>query len=914
MQKRYCFFLGILLSFVTHKLNAQALPGGIIQTASVEGITEYQLPNGLKVLLFPDASKPTITVNITYLVGSRHEGYGETGMAHLLEHLVFKGTPKHPNIPQELTEHGARPNGTTWYDRTNYFETFNATEENLKWALDLEADRMINSYIAKKDLDSEFSVVRNEFESGENDPSGVLMERVLSTAYLWHNYGNSTIGARSDIENVPIDRLQAFYRKYYQPDNAVLTVTGKFDPAKTLGLIATYFAPIPRPDRKLEITYTKEPVQDGERQVVLRRKGDVQVVSCAYHTAPGSHKDYAAIAVIDEILSNEPAGRLYKALVETKKASYVYSFAPSLKESGFMYINATLRKEDNLEEAKNLLLAVLDSVKINQPTQEELDRSKKRLLKQWELGFNSSERVGLNISEYIAQGDWRLYFLYRDALEKVTLEDVVQVANAYFKPSNRTTGLFIPEDKADRVETPAVPDVASLVSNYKGKALIAQGEEFNPAFENIEKRTEKGSLKSGLEFAMLQKENRGDAVNANITLRYGTPSSLKGKTAIAQLTASMIDKGTKSMTRQQIEDKLDGMKARVGVFGGLSSVTFNVETNNQNLPQVIDLVGEMALQPSFQKEEFDKLKNEMIASMEEQLSEPGAIAGNLLNRLTNPYPKTDIRYVPTMQEEIEEMKKVTLDDVKQFYKQFYGAAEATATIVGDFDKAAANQKLTTYFGNWKSGSAYERITDPFVSVSTTDENINTPDKANAVFYAALPLQINDSHPDYAALVMGNFMLGGGFLNSRLAVRIRQKEGLSYGVGSRFMASSQDDSGLFMANAIYAPENRDKVQKAFQEEIDKVRKEGFTKEELEAARTGWLQSQVVNRSQDRTLIGKLGTNLRLDRDMMWDKALEEKMQKLSVEDINKVMAKYIDPTKMIYIKAGDFEKAIKSDKP
>jgi len=905
-------FLLLCVSFSVFAQNE--IPTGVTKGASVEGITEYQLKNGLKVLLFPDASKPTITVNITYMVGSRHEGYGETGMAHLLEHLVFKGTPKHPNIPQELTEHGARPNGTTWYDRTNYFETFNATEENLKWALDLEADRMINSYIAKKDLDSEFSVVRNEFESGENDPSGVLMERVLSTAYLWHNYGNSTIGARADIENVPIERLQAFYRKYYQPDNAILTVTGKFDPAKTLKLIDEYYSPIPRPERKLEITYTKEPVQDGERQVTLKRTGDVQVVSCSYHTAPGSHKDYAAIAVIDEIISNEPSGRLYKSLVETKKASYIWSFAPSLKESGFIYINATLRKEDNLEEAKAIMLATLDSLKINQPTKEELERAKGRILKQWELGFNSSDRVGMNISEYIAQGDWRLYFLYRDAVEKVTLEDVVNAASAYFKPSNRTIGIFIPEEKPDRVEVPVAPDVASLVNDYKGKELIAQGEEFDPSFENIEKRTTKGKEKSGLKFALLPKQNRGDAVNANITLRYGTPSSLIGKSSIAQLTASMLDKGTKSMSRQAIQDKLDAIKARVGVFGGQSSLTFNIETTNQNLDQVLDLVGDIALNPAFSQEEFDKLKNEQIAGMEEQLSDPGSIANNRLNVITNPYPKTDVRYVMTMKEEIEALKAVTLDDVKKFYKENYGASEATATVVGDFDKEKTNQKLTKYFGNWKSPSKYERITDPYMPIKPVDENINTPDKANAMFFASLPLQINDSHPDYAAMVIGNFMLGGGFLNSRLATRIRQKEGLSYGVGSWFQGSSQDDSGNFGAYAIYAPENRDKVQKAFQEEITKVKTEGFTKEELDAARSGWIQGQVVNRAQDRALLGKLANNMRLDRDMMWDKALEEKIMKLTVEDINKVMAKHMDPAKMIYVKAGDFEKAFKEVKP
>src|SRR5688572_22465667 len=242
-----------------------AVPAAPERVTSVEGITEYKLANGLRVLLFPDPSKQTITVNMTYLVGSRHENYGETGMAHLLEHLVFKGTPRHPDIPTELTSHGSRPNGTTSWDRTNYFETFNATEENLRWALDLEADRMVNSFIAKKDLDSEMTVVRNEFEMGENSPFRVLLQRVMSTAYLWHNYGKSTIGSRADLENVPIDRLQAFYKNYYQPDNAVLLVAGKIEETSTLQLVNEYFGKIPRPSRKIQHTYTLDPLQDGER-------------------------------------------------------------------------------------------------------------------------------------------------------------------------------------------------------------------------------------------------------------------------------------------------------------------------------------------------------------------------------------------------------------------------------------------------------------------------------------------------------------------------------------------------------------------------------------------------------------------------------------------------------------------------
>ena len=311
-----------------------------VKVTSVEGITEYQLSNGLRVLLFPDPTKATVTVNLTYTVGSRHEGYGETGMAHLLEHMLFKGTPRHKDIPQELTEHGARPNGSTSFDRTNYFETFESTDQNLNWAFDLESDRMVNSYVAKKDLESEMTVVRNEFEAGENSPTNILMERVLSTAYLWHSYGKSTIGARSDIERVPIERLQAFYKTYYQPDNAVLTVAGHVDEAKTLALVAKYFGSIPKPARVLQPTYTEEPVQDGERSVTLRRVGDAKIIVVGVHVPALANPDGPLGNILGDVLTNSPSGRLYKTLVDTKKAGSVSSFATDTKEPGMLLIFA----------------------------------------------------------------------------------------------------------------------------------------------------------------------------------------------------------------------------------------------------------------------------------------------------------------------------------------------------------------------------------------------------------------------------------------------------------------------------------------------------------------------------------------------------------------------------------------------
>lgn len=889
---------------------AVALPDGVTRGASVEGITEYNLKNGLKVLLFPDPSKPTVTVNITYLVGSRHEGLGETGMAHLLEHMVFKGSTKHPNIPQELTAHGARPNGTTWLDRTNYFETFAATDENLKWALDLESDRMVNSFIKKEDLATEFSVVRNEFEMGENSPQNVLNDRVVSSAYLWHTYGNSTIGNRSDIEKVPIENLQAFYKKYYQPDNAVLVVAGKIDEGKTLAMVNDYFGTIARPTRTLQSTYSIEPVQDGERAVTLRRVGDTKVVSALYHIMPGSHPDYPAMDVLTELLTNEPSGRLYKALIETKKASQQYGYSFTTKDPGYVYFAVEMLKEKSVDDARAALLGTLDSVTVKAPTKEEVERAKAKLLKDVELSFKNAERVGLAMSEYIATGDWRLGFLYRDALEKVAPADVQRVAKYYFKPSNRTIGTFIPEPAPDRVEVPGAPDIAAMVKDYKGRALVAQGEAFDPSPTNIDGRTRRSEQPNTIELALLPKSTRGNEVNARLTLRYGDVTSLKNKGMVSQLTASMLDKGTTTRSRQQIKDELDKLKAQVQVFGGGNQVNAVIKTTKENLPAVVKLLSDVLKNPVFDANEFEKLKQEQLAQVESQRSEPQALAGTAFQRTMNPYPKDDVRYVMTPDEEVAAINATKLDDLKQFHKDFYGAQSATMAVVGDFDEAVIRKTVNSELGTWKAKKPFSRIVSVYNDIKPTPQSIETPDKANALMLAGVNLPLRDDDPDYPALVLGNYILGGGFLNSRLAVRIRQKEGISYGVGSQLQANPLDKTGMFMTYAIYNPENAEKLEKALREELDKVAKDGFTADEINAARSGLLQSRVVSRAQDPSLAGTLNSYLYLNRTMNWDADFEKKMESLTPEQVNAAMKKHIDPAKISIIKAGDFAKAAK----
>jgi len=898
MKRGYPIIALLLMSF-TWQVQAQTL------VTSVEGITEYRLNNGLKVLLFPDTSKQTITVNITYLVGSRHERYGETGMAHLLEHLLFKGTPKHPNIPAELTAHGARPNGTTWYDRTNYFETFAATEDNLRWALDLEADRMINSFVAQKDLDTEMTVVRNEFESGENDPGSILEERMMSTAYLWHNYGNSTIGARADIENVPIDRLQAFYKTYYQPDNAVLLVAGKFDPTKSLALIKEYFAPIPKPQGVLPSIYTLYPTQDGEREVTLRRTGDVQIVGTAYHVPSGAHPDFAALDIISEVLGDEPSGRLYKALVETKQAANIYSYAYQLHDPGMALMFAEVRQGDSLTTARDTLIKTVEGLASKPPTQEELERARATLLKQIELNLNDSASIGRTLSEWMGMGDWRLYFLHRDRLRAVTLADVQRAAASYFKSSNRTVGMFVPTDKPERTEIPATPDINTLVKNYKGDPVRAAGEEFDPSPSNIDSRTERTNPASGLKLALLSKKTRGNTVTATLTLRFGSEQSLRGQSAVASIVGGMLMRGTSTHSRQQITDELNRLQARLRVNGSATGATASIETTRDKLPSVMNLVAELLRESTFPATEFELLKQERLAAIEQQRSEPQSLAMIALQKQLNPYSKGDVRYVSSVDESIADLKAVNLDQVKLFYKQFYGANTGELSVVGDFDAATLKKQITQLFGTWTAPEKFARVASLYQSQPTMNQAIETPDKANAVYYAGLQLQLRDDDADYPALILANYMLGGGFLNSRLAVRVRQQEGLSYGIGSQLNASSLDRVGTFMVYAIYAPQNLSKLETAIKEELERAIKEGFTAEEIAAAKSGWLQSRQVSRAQDAELAGKLSTYQFINRTMAWDAALEEQVVALTPTQITTALQRQLDLRQLNIIKAGDF---------
>jgi zinc protease len=879
---------------------------------SVEGIEEYRLPNGLQLLLIPDQAKPTTTVNMTYRVGSRHESYGETGMAHLLEHLLFKGSPKYPQVWAEFNKRGLAANGSTWFDRTNYTASFSANDDNLRWYLAWQADAMVNSFIARKDLDTEMTVVRNEMEQGENSPGRILFEKTLATMYQWHNYGKSTIGARSDVENVDIPRLQAFYRRYYQPDNATLIVSGKFDQKQVLAWVAESFGPVKKPVRvgamALPTTYTLDAVQDGERSITLRRKGGVPLIYAGYHIPPAAHPDFASMELLGLIMGDTPAGRLHQRLTEKQLAASTFAFTAALAEPGFAIFGAQLGAGQNTDAARDELLRTLESV-FNEPIkQEELQRAQATWLKGWEQSFSDPQAVGIAMSETVAQGDWRLFFLQRDRVRDAKLADVQRVAQERLLQSNRTVGMYLPSEAVNRAPDPARVDVAREMQSFKPQAAAAVTQAFDASPDNLNRATELWQV-GGVRAAFLPKSTRGGAVAAQLTLRFGDEKSLFGHGDVPDFLAAMLDKGTRTLSRQQFQDRLNELRTELGVSAGTGQVTVTLNSRREHLAAAMALVAHMLREPLLAQASLDEVKRQALAGIESQRKEPGPALQNAMARHGNPYPRGDVRYVATFDEMVQDTQAVTLERVRAFHQRFYGGNQIELAAVGDVDVPALKAALTQAWGGeagaWKSSIEPQRVPDPWVAVPPTQFRISTPDKQNATMRVSLRLPVAESDADYAALMMANYLVGNGG-NSRLWKRIRETEGLSYDVRSQISWNQHEQHSQWMASAIFAPSARARVEAAFKEEIQRVLKDGFTAEELRAGQSGLLNFRRLSRAQDDNLASAWVNNLYMQRNFSRSAEVDRALASLTVEQVNAALRKYIKPEGFVIGFGGDFK--------
>lgn len=904
MKSRLRFFLPLLmsLSFVAGAALAKAQPDPTsrlelpTEVVQIEGVTEYRLDNGLRILLAPDQSRPNTTVNMTYFVGSRHENYGQTGMAHLLEHMLFRGTPTLPNALAEFSKRGLAANGTTSADRTNYYASFAADEQTLDWYLDWQADVMLNATISQEELDAEMTVVRNEMERGENSPFRVLMQKMQAVAFQWHNYGKSTIGARSDVEQVDVEQLRAFYREYYQPDNAILIISGQFDPERTLAHIQKVFGPLPKPARTLKPEYTVEPIQDGPRKVTIKRQGGSPIVAAEYHIPAEASPEFIPISLGTSILADTPSGRLYQALVENDLSTSVFGFAAGMKDPGYALFMAELKEGMNQDEALQVLNQTLDDVAQHPFTEAELNRVRNQWINAWNQAYADPAQLAMALSESAAVGDWRLFFWSRDQVEATTLKEVQQAITRWFVADNRTNGLYVPTDAPKRAPQAEIIDTDELLAEYTGRESSAMTDSFDPTPEQINAATLVEELPLGddqvLKVALLNKPTRGDRVQAQLALRFGTAQELTGLRTIGSATAQLLDRGIERLNRQEIMDTFNELQANVSFSGAANGVDVHISTVKEHFEDTVALVAEILKTPTFPVRELEKYKAQRITAINNAKSEPMAVARQDLARHFNQWPEDDIRYVPTFEQAIEDTESLQPDMLADFHEHFYGIGNMRFAATGAFDPEGIKAVLTEHFGSWKEAPAYERPEDPYHKVAPEHFFTHTPDKANAFFMAEQQFALQDTDADYVPLYLANYLLGLSE-TSRLWNRVRVSEGLSYDVRSQLNVSSQEPMSRWIVYAIHAPENSEQLETVLTEEINEVLQQGFSEEEVQSGIHALLRYRDLARSNDANITRTWLEYLALDRDFGWSAHIDEALQQLDAEQVNTVFRKYMN---------------------
>jgi zinc protease len=591
--------------------------------------------------------------------------------------------------------------------------------------------------------------------------------------------------------------------------------------------------------------------------------------------------------------------------VEKHLAAESFAFSQGLHDPGYTLLGLQLAPGQDMDKARDAMLSTIESLALEPVTQEELERARLKYLKRWELNFTNPEQVGVALSASIAEGDWRLFFLTRDRVRQISLSEVNRVAASYLLRDNRTLGSYIPTEKPQRAPAPARVDAAPQVKGYKGEAVAAATEVFDATPANIEQRTRSQALANGMKISLLTKGARGQVVSGTVTLHLGDEKSLFGLEDVGSATGAMLNKGTATMTRQQIQDRFDQLSAQVGFHGGATSVGASIKTTRENLPAVVALVGEVLRKASFPADALEEYKRQTLAAIDEQRTDPEAIVDNEMQRYGNPYPKGDVRYAASFDEMVEATKALTVEQLRAFHQKFYGAQSAQAALVGDFDEAKAVPALAAALGDWASEAPFTRVPNPMVLVQPKRLVFKAADKQNAFMQVEQALAVSDNDADYVPLLVGNYMLGQGG-SSRLWVRIREKGGLSYDVRSVITWNNHEPHSGWKATAIFAPQNRDKVETAFREEVARALKDGFGAKELAEAKESLLNFRRLSRAQDNNLAGTLASNLYLKRNFLLAQKVDEQIAAVTPEQVNAALRQYLKPAQFVYAFGGDFK--------
>ena len=869
--------------------------------ASAGGFSSYRLDNGFRLILAPFPDAATARVELLVKTGSKHEGYGETGMAHLLEHMLFKGAGRHRDLKQALTALGATWNGTTNTDRTNYFETVRADPDKVDAAIRIEADRFLRPTFSAADLASEMTVVRNELERNDNNPGSLVARALQRQSFFWHGYGRPTIGARSDIENAPFAALQAFHRRHYRPDNAVLIVTGKFDAPRVLDLVGQLFAPAKNPPGPPPATWTRE---DGERlrqRAEIHRESGSTVAAAAWLLPGASDRQTLAVDLALPALCADSWGSLRRTLVDEKRLALGVSCAiQDRPEYSLLIANASHGQDADAATLAAALRTAVDQFARDGIDAAQLKRVRNSRQRQFERARLSPETTANALSAAEVAGDWRLFFVERDIVAALTLDEI----NAALR--HWIAGVAPAEVLLHHAAPPRTPAPPPAVP---GRTLVeAHGQRDWPlptlAIDPLPASPAELAAATvvvpladpSVKAALISRRTQDGRARLLIANDFGDGESLRGRQAACRIAGSLLGEGGAGIARSELGRQLATLQAQASQSLGRISLS----APPAKLAQALDLLLAVRRQPALPEAAFERIRALEIASLEASLKHPGQLAAQQAMLRFDNYPPEHPGRPRPVAEQLAELRALGLDDVRRCIADFGGRSQLRIAAVGDLDEAAVEGIWQRLQSLPPAALPYARIAQPTAPAQVDSEAIVVAlgpfPNAEVVGLSLLPLRDDDD--DYLPLALAVRLLGGD-ASSRLRVRVREQEGLAYSVNAALAASPFDARARLTIAASVASDQAERAREILRAELARALAGGFEATEVAAGIARWQEDRRRAVQAETTYAERLAAMLQTGRNAAWDAARDARLATLTAAEVNAALRRHLGRVPLVW---------------
>lgn len=890
-----------------------------------QNVEEYRLDNGLRIILAPNDKENKIFMNTVYLTGSLNDRKGKGGLAHLLEHLAFKGTKnvKGDEFQRRLDQYTLMTNASTDYYSTKYTNVIRPEKTALSEVIFLEAERMDQLVLQEKYVPTEIDIVKREREIRLDQPFSVLMDQVFKSAYGNQYLGRLPIGDLNELQSINMQELNQFYRSWYAPNNAFMVISGKFDKAEVLKQIDSHFSPIQSRSVPAQVKVPAlKPEQIQQREFTVQKGSDLAKFNI-YLNGP-DEKIKTALAVSPTLYTLQPSGHLYQSMVESGKSTMVQSSTWLDKDFNLVFMGAIYAPN---HQPKTVEQSLIQGVEQSQPfTEAELNRVKNLTRNQADNIKNSATALGSRLSDYAVaySGDWSQYFKDLNAIENLNVSQVNQVYKGFLKPEYRISGNILPtpedQKKAQEVTQTEAPkktldqqaeteEPLKDVSVYQAevKQYVAQSKQYLSAKD---KQIQRGKLKNGIKYALFPTNIRDDKVYATISLDFGTAQSLMNKGEILDLTAYLMLRSSESQSLQQIADKIIEVGGSATASPSSNGLNIQISAKKEKFAEFFQYVVDVLKNPAFEQSQFDLIKGQTLSSLDRPYTEPDTVSSLTMARTIEVYQPGDIRFHFEPELATRQFKAATREQVVALYQQFFKTHHAHIAVTGEFQPKSIQKMLKNSFADWKAVQPYERLKSEYRSYPAQKIHALSEQREFGSYQALLTFPVGADHADVPALQVFRHILGDSQLSSRLAQELREKNALVYGFSAHVQFNEWADSGALALGANYTAGKSAQVSQTVHQVLNELLTRGVTEQEVEAAKASILKKRVNALEDDRRIHSMLVPQLEKDRKLIYREKRDQAIAQLTKADIDAVIKKYIKLDQLVEVMADQYGKEIK----